>query len=36
MKKRVLNVFKRAGKAYFKGIYELYGPALSHGVNPWF
>ena len=35
MKKRVINAFKRAGKAYLKGMCELYGPAFNCGLHPW-
>ena len=30
----VKNLFKRLGKAYMKGITEMYGPALEHGIFP--
>lgn len=35
MKKRVISMFKRAGKAYLKGMCELYGPAFNCGLHPW-
>jgi hypothetical protein len=35
MKKRVFNFVKRAGKAYLRGMCELYGPALNCGLHPW-
>ena len=34
MSKKVKNLFKRLGKAYMKGIAEMYGPALEHGISP--
>ena len=34
MAKKVKNLFKRLGKAYMKGIPEMYGPALEHGIFP--
>ena len=34
MAKKVLNVFKKLGKAYMKGVMELYGPAINAGINP--
>ena len=34
MAKKVLNVFKKLGKAYMKGVMELYGPAINVGINP--
>lgn len=34
MAKKVKNLFKRLGKAYMKGIAEMYGPALKYGVSP--
>lgn len=34
MAKKVLNLFKRLGKAYFEGYCKMYGPAIKNGVYP--
>ena len=34
MAKKVLNVFKRLGNAYMKGVMEMYGPAINAGLCP--
>lgn len=34
MAKKVLNVFKKLGNAYMKGVMEMYGPAINAGLHP--
>lgn len=34
MARKVLNVFKKIGKAYMKGALEFYKPCIDAGVNP--
>ena len=32
--KKVKNLIKRFGHAYVKGFYQMYGPVINCGVNP--
>jgi hypothetical protein len=32
--KKVKSIFKKLGHVYTKGFYEMYGPCLKVGVNP--
>ena len=34
MARRVKSFIKRVGKAYMKGIMEMYGPAINAGLYP--
>lgn len=34
MAKKAFNLLKKVGKAYMKGVMELYGPALNCGLHP--
>lgn len=34
MAKRIKNSIKKLGKAYMKGVMEMYGPAINAGLNP--
>lgn len=34
MAKKVLNVFKKLGRVYSKGFYQMYGPCIEAGVCP--
>lgn len=30
--KKVLNVFKRLGSVYMKGVMEMYGPCIKYNI----
>ena len=34
MIKKVKNSIKKLGKAYMKGVIEMYGPVINAGLNP--
>ena len=34
MKRKVKNLVKKVGRAYMKGVMEMYGPAINAGLIP--
>lgn len=35
MAKKVVNLFKKIGKAYIENMVSYYKPLIDAGINPW-